>query len=166
MNSGDAPVAVITGAGRGIGAAVAARVVARGGRVVLAARNHRELEATATALEHGHGARGRVRIQPCDVASAADVAALRDAARDWAHSAVDLLVNNAGIVRRAPAHEMDEADWDAVLDINLKGTFLCTRALLPDMLARGRGRIVNVASISATLGTAQQSAYCASKWGV
>ncbi len=79
---------------------------------------------------------------------------------------VDVLVANAGIVANVPVAEMDEATWDAVIDVNLKGVFLACRAVLPGMLARGAGRIVAVSSISATLGTPGLSAYCAAKWGV
>ena len=78
----------------------------------------------------------------------------------------EILVNNAGIVARAPLHETQEATWDAVLDTNLKGAFLCCRAFLPAMIRRMRGRIVNVASISGRQGTPQLTAYCASKWGL
>ncbi|MGH9333970.1 MAG: SDR family NAD(P)-dependent oxidoreductase, partial [Vicinamibacteria bacterium] len=79
---------------------------------------------------------------------------------------IDLLVNNAGIVARRAIVETDSDLWDRVLDVNLKGAFLCTRAALPSMIARRRGRIVNVSSISGTLGTKLLSAYCASKWGL
>ena len=80
--------------------------------------------------------------------------------------APSVLVNNAGVVERARLEDTTEAMWDAVVGTNLKGTFLVTRALLPAMLARGSGRVVNVASISATVGTPRQTAYNAAKWGV
>jgi NAD(P)-dependent dehydrogenase (short-subunit alcohol dehydrogenase family) len=159
------PDAVVTGGGRGVGAAVARRIVARGGRVVIAARTQHELDATVAGIEADFGP-GRVRAVACDVASAMAVESLHDATLEFLGGAVDLLVNNAGIAPRAWVHEMDEALWDQVLDVNLKGAYLCTRAFLPGMLARRRGRIVNVASISATLGTPRLSAYCASKWGL
>jgi len=87
-----------------------------------------------------------------------------DVAREL--GSVHVLVNNAGVVRRAPVHEMREEDWDAVVGVNLKGTFLVTRAFLPQMLGEKKGRVVTMGSISSTLGTAGQSAYCAAKWGV
>jgi 3-oxoacyl-[acyl-carrier protein] reductase len=77
-----------------------------------------------------------------------------------------IVVNNAGVVRRAHVQTMVEEDWDHVIAVNLKGTFLVTRALLPAMLPAKKGRFVAVSSISATLGTATQSAYCAAKWGI
>lgn len=159
------PRAVVTGAGRGVGAAVARRIVARGGRVVIAARTVSELQATADAIAGAYGV-DRVRAVECDVSSAVAVERLYAAAVEFLEGPVDLLVNNAGIVHRVLVHEMDEATWDAVLDVNLKGAFLCTRAFLPGMLAHRKGRIVNVASISATVGTPRLSAYCASKWGL
>ena len=155
-------VAVVTGAGRGIGRAVAHRLAARGHDVALLARTVDELDLAARPIALlGR----RALVVRCDVASAADVARASEAVlREL--GAPDVVVNNAGVVRRALVHEMTEADWDLVLGVNLRGAFLVTRAFLPSMLARGRGRSVSVGSISATLGTARQSAYCAAKWGL
>jgi len=100
-----------------------------------------------------------------DVSSEADVARLV-AAHEAALGPCDVLVNNAGILVRGAVDALDPARWRASLDVNLTGPFLCARAVLPGMKARRRGRIVNVASISATLGTPEASAYNASKWGV
>jgi NAD(P)-dependent dehydrogenase (short-subunit alcohol dehydrogenase family) len=157
-----APCAVVTGAGRGIGRAVALELAARGHDVALIARTGSELEDTAREIV----ARGRRALAVrCDIASAADVErASALVVRDL--GIADVLVNNAGVVRRALLHEMREEDWDAVVDVNLKGTFLVTRAFLPRMLERRRGRVVTLGSISSTLGTAAQSAYCAAKWGL
>lgn len=155
-------VALVTGAGRGIGRATAIELAARGLDVALVARTVEPLETTAARVE----ALGRrALVLRCDVSCASDVAAATSRACEVL-GVPRVVVNNAGIVLRAPVHELDERDWDAVLDVNLKGTFLVTRALLPRMLAARRGRIVNVSSISGTLGTARMSAYCASKWGV
>jgi 3-oxoacyl-[acyl-carrier protein] reductase len=156
--------AVITGGGRGIGAAVAMRFAKRGVKVVIAARTESELATTEHAIVSACGA-GAVRRVVCDVTDAGAVTRLRDVASAFFGPAA-VLVNNAGVAPRALAHEMDEATWDATVDSNLKGTWLCTRAFLPAMLQRGSGRIVNVASISSTLGTPRLSAYCAAKWGV
>jgi 3-oxoacyl-[acyl-carrier protein] reductase len=121
-----------------------------------------ELEQTASEVV----ARGHHAIAvACDVSDARQVErAAADVVREL--GPVDVLINNAGLVRRARVSEMHEQDWDAVIDVNLKGTFLVTRAFLPGMLDRKKGRIVNLGSISSTLGTAAQSAYCAAKWGV
>jgi 3-oxoacyl-[acyl-carrier protein] reductase len=157
--------AVVTGAGRGIGRAVALALGRRGLSVALLARTRAELEEVARAFDVASGARAEAKVLVCDVADAKSVAAAsRDVLATLGTPAV--VINNAGIVRRARTEDTTEEDWDAVLGVNLKGTFLVARAFLPAMLARRRGRIVNVASISATLGTAGQGAYNASKWGV
>jgi 3-oxoacyl-[acyl-carrier protein] reductase len=108
---------------------------------------------------------GRALSILADVSDEASVRAMAEtASRDL--GPIDLLVNNAGTLARAPVVETDSTSWDRVLGVNLKGAFLCTRAVLPSMIERGRGRIVNVSSISGKLGTKHLSAYCASKWGL
>jgi len=140
-------LAVVTGASRGIGRAIAALLVGAGAKVVGCARQ---------AVEE---------IIACDVGRPADVE--RFAAEVLRRFGTpDLLVNNAGLVARAPLEETSLQNWDAVLDSNLKGTFLVTRAFLPAMRARRGGRIVNIASISGRQGTAGLTAYCAAKHGV
>ncbi len=139
-------VAVVTGAGRGIGRAVALKLAERGHDVALLARTVEELEAVAGEVV----ARGR----RAGALVAKDLGVPR------------VVVSNAGVVRRALVVESSEADWDHVIDVNLKGAFLVARALLPAMIAAKRGRFVALASISSTLGTPRQSAYCAAKWGL
>jgi NAD(P)-dependent dehydrogenase (short-subunit alcohol dehydrogenase family) len=155
-------LAVVTGAGRGIGRAAALALSRRGLDVALLARTGEELAAVAAEIAREGG---RARAIACDVAEPRDVEnAARIVTGELGTPAV--VVNNAGIIRRGRVHEMAPEDWRRVLDVNLTGTFLVTRALLPSMLAAARGRFIQVASISATLGTAGASAYCASKWGV
>ncbi len=155
-------VAFVTGAGRGIGRAVAVMLARRGFDVALVARTMEELERTA-ALVATEG--GKHAILAADVSQ-------RDRVEWAAENCVvklgvpTVVVCCAGIVRRAPVHKMTDEDWDAVMDVNLKGTFLVARALLPPMLRARRGRIIHISSISATLGTASQAAYAASKWGL
>jgi 3-oxoacyl-[acyl-carrier protein] reductase len=157
----EAPKAVVTGGGRGIGRAVALALARRGCDVALLGRSAQTLATSAEAVV---AAGRRAVVVPCDVSRSAEVEAAREAVlREL--GAPDVLVPNAGVVRRAPVHALSEADWDEVLDVNLKGTFLVVRAFLPEMLARGTGRVVAMGSISSTLGTATQSAYCAAKWG-
>jgi NAD(P)-dependent dehydrogenase (short-subunit alcohol dehydrogenase family) len=149
---------VVTGGGRGIGAAVARALTARGVRVSIFSRTQEEL---ARVVAEGGAA----------LAVAGDVRREEDVARLFAlHERelgpVDALVNDAGILARGPVETLSAATFREVLDVNLVGAFLCARAVVPGMKARRRGRIVNVASISATLGTPEASAYNASKWGL
>jgi 3-oxoacyl-[acyl-carrier protein] reductase len=155
-------IGVVTGAGKGIGRAVAVELARRGLDVALLSRTLDELEEAASRVR----AQGqKAVIVQCDVASPLDVA--RATGRVLAEiGPPEVVVANAGIVVRALVTEMDEADWDRVMDVNLKGTFLTARAFLPSMVQQKRGRFVAMGSISSTLGTARQSAYCASKWGV
>ncbi len=146
--------AVVTGGGSGIGAAVAKKLMAEGMRVTLMGRNLQRLQAQQSEL-------GDVAIQVCDVSDEASVAAAFAAVGD-----VDILVNNAGQVETAPLHKTSLELWQRLLNVNLTGTFLCSRAVLPGMLARKDGRIVNVASTAALKGYAYVAAYCAAKHGV
>lgn len=154
--------AVVTGAGRGIGRAIALALAHRGLDLALLGRTEADLEATARAAEE-HGV--RALPLPCDVSRAEDVSRACEKTL-FTLGVPRLVVNNAGVVHRAEVHVMAEADWDRVIDVNLKGTFLVTRAFLPGMMERQTGRIVSIASISSTLGTPRLSAYCAAKWGV
>ncbi len=154
--------AVVTGGGRGIGRATALALAARGYDVALLARTTAEVEAVGREV----ATQGRRALTlTCDVSSVEDVARAGEEVLR-ALGAPRLVVNNAGNVLRTPVASMKEEEWDRVVDVNLKGSFLVTRAFLPAMLEMGHGRIVFVGSISSTLGTAQQSAYCAAKWGV
>lgn len=157
--------AVVTGAGRGIGRAIALSLAGAGARVALAARSEGELAQVEKEIRRTGGAAKAIR---CDVTRAAEVEELIRAA-EAAHGATDVLVNNAGVVVRGELSGLSETDWDLTLDTNLKGAFLCSRAVLEGptgMVARGGGRIINVGSISSTLGTPRLTAYCASKWGL
>ncbi|HEY6098269.1 MAG TPA: SDR family oxidoreductase [Anaeromyxobacter sp.] len=153
-----ARTAIVTGGGRGIGAAVARALTARGLAVTVFARTAGELDRVVAGGGAALAVAGDVRREE-------DVARLV-AAHERAHGPVDVLVNDAGIVARAPVEELSPATFREVLDVNLTGAFLCARAVVPGMKARRRGRIVNVASISGTLGTAHAAAYNASKWGL
>lgn len=155
-------VAIVTGASRGIGRAIALALSREKVAIALAARNLAGLAAVENEIREGGGQAFAV---PTDVT---DEGRVREMAEETARrfGPVDLLVNNAGVVARGSVVESSASDWDRVLDVNLKGAFLCTRAVLPGMIARRRGRIVNVSSISGRLGTPLLSAYCASKWGL
>jgi 3-oxoacyl-[acyl-carrier protein] reductase len=150
--------AVVTGGGRGIGAAIAAELTRRGARVTVFARSRAELDAVVAAGAAAQAVAG-------DVSREEDLARLV-AAHEALLGPCQVLVNGAGILERARADEMDPGAWRRVLEVNLTGAFLATRAVLPGMRRRRAGRIVNVASISATVGTPMASAYNASKWGL
>jgi 3-oxoacyl-[acyl-carrier protein] reductase len=150
--------AIVTGGGRGIGAAVARALTARGLAVTVFARTAAQLERVVAEKAAALAVAGDVRREE-------DVARLL-ASHERALGPVGVLVNDAGIVERGLAEELSPAAFREVLDVNLTGAFLCARAVIPGMKARRRGRIVNVASISGTLGTAGATAYNASKWGL
>ena len=154
-------IAVVTGAGRGIGRACAIELARRGADVALLARTKKELdEAAARVRDEGC----RALVVECDVTDANAVAKAAERVLEEL-GAPDVVVANAGVVRRALVSEMDESDWDLVVDVNLKGAFLAARAFVPAMVEKKRGRYVAIGSISSTLGTPRQSAYCAAKWG-
>lgn len=153
--------AVVTGGGSGIGAATAAALLRAGARVTLMGRDGARLESWRVTLGGGEN----VACVSVDISDETAV----DAA--FAHAAegfgtVDVLVNNAGQAQAAPFVQTDLSLWRRMLDVNLTGTFLCTRAVLPGMLAQKQGRIVNVASTAGQVGYPYVAAYCASKHGV
>jgi NAD(P)-dependent dehydrogenase (short-subunit alcohol dehydrogenase family) len=154
----NAATAIVTGGGRGIGAAVARALTARGLRVTAFARTARQLDEVVRAG-------GAALAVVGDVRSEADVRRLREE-HERTLGPVDILVNGAGILVRGPAEDLSAEAFREVLDVNLVGAFLCAREVIPGMKARRRGRIVNLASISGTLGTPLASPYNASKWGL
>lgn len=154
-------VALVTGAGRGIGRATARALAAGGFAVALAARTESELETTAAEIG---AAGGQALVVPADVGDESAVAALF-ARVLGAYGRLDALVNAAGVGGFAPAEETSLTDWERQLRVNLTGTFLACRAVLPTMLAQGSGDIVNVLSIASRVVFPGAAAYCASKWG-
>ncbi len=151
--------ALVTGGGQGIGAAIAQALVARGLNVTVLGRRLAVVQALAdTDPEHLHAV-------SADVADAAQVAEAV-ASAEARFGPVDVLVNNAGQAQTAPFLKMDLALWHQMLSVNLTGTLVCTQSVLPGMVARGWGRVVNVASTAGQVGYAYVSAYCAAKHGV
>ncbi|WP_417728493.1 SDR family NAD(P)-dependent oxidoreductase [Roseovarius sp.] len=152
--------AVVTGASRGIGLAIARGLMVAGARVMITGRTEESVAKGIADL--GSGALGHA----ADVSRESDVARLA-AEAEAAMGPVDILVNNAGVnphYKRTEDTALEE--WEAILDVNLTGVFLCTRAFGRGMLARGRGSIVNITSIAAHAGLARTGAYCAAKAGV
>lgn len=148
--------ALVTGGGRGIGRAVAERLAREGARVVVAGRTEAELEEVAGSLEGGGVA---LRL---DVGDRADVARALPLLREKVGH-VDILINNAGVAESAAYHATPDEMWDRMLAVNVTGAFALCRALIPPMVERGYGRVVNVASNAGLTGYAYSTAYCASK---
>jgi NAD(P)-dependent dehydrogenase (short-subunit alcohol dehydrogenase family) len=153
-------VALVTGGGRGLGRAYAQALAQAGMAVAVTARTTTEIEATAQQIEQDGG---RALAIPADVTDAKAVAQLV-AAVERQLGPVDLLVNNAGIARAfALIAEVGEEEWWREMEVNLRGPFLCARAVLPTMIARKRGRMINVASFGGLVVVERASAYCVSK---
>ncbi len=156
-------IAVITGGGRGIGEAVALAFAGEGAAVVLASRTASELARVEAKVR---AAGGTAVAIPTDVSSPADVSRLVQGAVD-AHGRVDVLVNAAGIPGPVgPLWDADPEDWKRTVEVNLFGTFLCCRAVLPHMIARRRGKIVNFSGGGAASPLPRMAAYGASKAAV
>lgn len=154
----DGRTAIVTGGGRGIGAAVARELTGRGARVTVFARSAAELDEVVRSGGAALAVAGDVTVE-------ADLVRLR-ASHERVLGPCDVLVHAAGILERGRVEVLDPAAWRRVLEVNLTGAFLVTRAVLPGMRSRGRGRILAIASISGHVGTPEGSAYNASKWGL
>ncbi len=155
-------VALITGGGTGIGRACALLFSSEGARVGVVGRRREPLEAVAGEIS---AAGGQALAIPCDVSRAADVErGIRLVVERFGR--LDVVVNNAGALLVATAEKTSEEDWDRVLAINLKGTFLVSRAALPELRRAGGGSIVNIGSVLGLVGMRERAAYAASKGGV
>jgi NAD(P)-dependent dehydrogenase (short-subunit alcohol dehydrogenase family) len=155
-------VALVTGASQGIGAAIARRLAAEGAAVAVNAIDGSGAEAVASVIR---ALGGEARAFAADVAEPTQVETMVSEVEAW-RGPVEVLVNNAGVLEMAPLAEMDPRVWHRVVDVNLGGTFHCTRAVAPGMVARGWGRVVNVASFWGIVGVAGATHYCASKGGI
>lgn len=155
--------AVVTGGGRGLGAAIAGALAAEGADVTITGRVAASVDARAEALTSL--GTGRAQAIVCDVADAASVDRAFAAARA-SFGPVHILVNNAGESLAKAIQDTTPDDWNRLVGVNLTGAFLCIRKVLPAMLAAGSGRIVNIASTTGVRGYSKAVAYCASKHGV
>ena len=156
------PVAFVTGAGRGVGRAIALRLARDGYAVALAGRSEPALVETADEIRRSGGAALALR---CDVGRRTDVDAAVSRTEE-ALGPVDALVNNAGVAESAPFSSMSDELWDRTIEVNLTGTYNCMRRIAPGMFERRRGRIINIASTAGKVGYAYTAAYVASKHGV
>ena len=154
--------ALVTGASRGIGHAIASRLGRLGASVAICARSGDEIERAAASLrDEGIKALSLV----ADVSQAAQVQRIVErACRQLGQ--IEILVNNAGVGIFGAFHERSESDWDAVIGTNLKGVFLTSRAVVPRMIRLGRGHIINISSLASKSAFAGGAIYCASKWGL
>ena len=152
-------VALVTGAGRGIGRAIALAFAQGGAKVAVLGRNQTSLEQVRDEITANGG---QALALPCDVSDAAAVRAAFGSVRT-ALGLVDILVNNAGIAASRKITAIDNETWAQIMQVNVTGPFYCCREAVPDMLQRGGGRIINIASMAALVGVPYSSAYSASK---
>lgn len=162
MNSLKGKVAVVTGAGRGIGKAISAALARAGCRVVLAARTREQIEAVQKEiLSHG----GDALAVPTDVTVDDDIRRLVEKSQEkW--GGVDILINNAGWGKRASVVSASLTDWDQTFRVNLRTPMVLAKALLPNMIAKREGAVINIGSVSGKTGEANGAAYSASKFGL
>jgi NAD(P)-dependent dehydrogenase (short-subunit alcohol dehydrogenase family) len=155
--------ALVTGAGRGIGAAIARKLASLGAAVVLCGRTMNSLQATASAISN---AGGRAEPMECDVTRLESVQNLASRV-EQTYGTLNILVNNAGVgAFSGPLHELTPEAWDKVLNTNLRGVFYCIRSFAPLMIRAGKGHIVNISSIAGKNALPNGAAYAASKWGL
>jgi NAD(P)-dependent dehydrogenase (short-subunit alcohol dehydrogenase family) len=152
-------IAVVTGAGRGIGRAIAIELGRLGAQVTLVSRSRAELEATAAII--GKSA----SVIPADVRKKEDLQKVFESVQS-ALGPVDILVNAAGLGIFGPVTDFKDEDFETLIQTNLRGIFFTCRLVLPSMIARRRGYIINIASIAGKVGSANRAVYCASKFGV
>src|SRR3954453_12349108 len=163
MNSLESQVAVVTGAARGAGEAIARRLALMGAHVVLVARSIDQLNRVREQIVEAGGA---ASVLPCDLMDASAVAKLGQAVAER-HKRCDILVNNAGLGMDGKLlHETTPEEWDLIFDTNLRGPYLMIRALAPLMIAARSGHIINISSLAGRNPLPKGAAYAASKWGL
>jgi 3-oxoacyl-[acyl-carrier protein] reductase len=155
-------VALVTGGNRGIGKAIAVLLAKMGAAVAICGRDSRTLEATAKELQRSGP---RIHWQKADVTKPSDIDALVNAT-EAKLGAISILVNNAGMGLFGPAHEKTEQEWDTLMNTNLKSVFLVCRRVVPGMMQRKSGDIINISSLAGKNTFAGGGIYCASKWAL
>lgn len=163
MSALSSQIAVVTGAARGVGEAIARKLASLGAQVLLVARDTQRLDQVREQIAT---AGGHAAVLPCDLTDVSAVARLGEQiARDYQRC--DILVNNAGIARGGqPLHEMSPGDWNLTMNTNLRGPYLMIRALAPLMIAARSGHIINISSLAGRNPLPNNAAYAASKWGL
>ncbi len=156
--------ALVTGGSKGLGRVIAQALAEAGANVTLVSRNLRECETAAREI--ADATVRKITATAADVTNSEDVARMADAAETALGGPVDILVNNAGINVRGATQELTEADWDAVVGVNLKAPFLCARRFGPAMAERGWGRIINLGSIMSVVALSGRAPYASAKAGV
>ncbi len=155
-------VALVTGSSRGIGAGIAVKLAEAGADVAITARRLESLEETASRIKALGGKTLPVELEVTDLSSIRETVA--SAEQDL--GPIDILVNNAGINIPRPATEVTEEQWDQILDVNLKGAFFCSKEVAPGMIAREKGKIINVSSAAGLVPLEERPAYSSSKAGL
>ena len=158
----DDQIAVVTGASKGIGYGLAKAMAAAGAKVAVAARDMKSLEKLCDEIRAEGGEALAVSLDVRDVANIGD--AMKQVQDHWGR--LDILVNNAGLGANHPATDVTEADWDEMMNVNLRGLFFCCQAAGKIMLEQGHGRIVNMSSQASVVGIRDHAVYCATKGGV
>ena len=159
-------VAVVTGAGRGIGRAIALKLAELGAHTVLCGRSREALEQTAAAMQNSRQSSVKSSVIECDVTDLQSVDALAKHVERTFHR-IDILVNNAGIGGAGgPLHQLAPNDWEHVLNTNLRGVYYCIRSLAPLMIKARNGHIINISSLAGKNALPNGAAYAASKWGL
>ena len=153
---------LVTGSSRGIGKAIASRLASLGAAVGLCGRDEHALQQTAKELRDRGG---KVSAEIADVSKSSEVSALVEATESQL-GPIDILVNNAGMGLFGPAHEKSEQEWDLLMNTNLKSVFLVSKAVVPRMIVRKAGDIINISSLAGKNTFAGGGLYCASKWGL
>jgi 3-oxoacyl-[acyl-carrier protein] reductase len=159
----DGCIAVVTGAGRGIGAAISKRLASHGATVVLCGRTQSALESTAHAISQ---AKGKAEVLACDVTSFTQVESVAEHVTAK-YGRLDILVNNAGIAGfNQPLHQLPPEEWDRILNTNLRGVYYAIHAFAPLMIRAQAGHIINISSLAGKNPLPNGAAYAASKWGL
>jgi NAD(P)-dependent dehydrogenase (short-subunit alcohol dehydrogenase family) len=156
-------VALVTGGARGLGRTMAAALAEAGADIALSGRSREACQEAADAIAAATGR--KVRAFAADVTKIDDVERLA-AGVEAEMGRIDILINNAGVNIRGPVQQLSEADWDAVIDTNLKGPFLCARAIGPRMVSQGWGRVINMGSILGVVALPGRAPYASSKAGI